>query len=106
MSLTIQWRVKPESDTILIVKDGVSVLVAIPVEAQILSRALTVPGDLTSWQGGKLIEAVDRDPEIWGDLVIERNESGQIVNMDPEAFWNGVYDWFRSRGVDYDSFAS
>jgi hypothetical protein len=22
--------------------------------------------------------------------------------MDPELFWEGIYSWFRSRGVDYD----
>ncbi len=106
MSLTIQWRLRPGSDTVLIVEDGTHVLVAIPVDAAILSKALTDPGDLSKWEGGKLIEAVDRDPNAWGTLVIERAEGGQILNMDPEPFWNGIYDWFRSRGVDYDTYAS
>ena len=102
MALTIQWRMRPESDTILVVIDGRTVKVAIAVDAAVLSKMLTVPGDLSKWSGGKILEAVDRDPLAWGELVIERNEDGQILTMDPEAFWNGVYDWFRSRGIDYD----
>ena len=28
---------------------------------------------------------------------------GQVITMDPGRFWEGVYEWFRSRGVDYDT---
>lgn len=102
MSLTIQWRLKPESDTVLVVEDETVVRVAIPADSMVLSKMLTQPGDLSGWSGGKLLESVDRDPEIWGELVISRAENGQILVMDPKLFWNGIYEWFRSRGVDYD----
>ncbi len=102
MSLTIEWRLRPGDDTVLIVSDDAVVEVAIHADAMVLSKMLTVPGDLSLWEGGKLLEAVDRDPTTWGELVISRSEEGQILKMDPELFWNGVYEWFRSRGIDYD----
>ena len=102
MSLTIEWRLRPDSDTVLVVSDDKVVECAIPADAMVLSKMLTDPGDLSLWQGGKPIEAIDRDPAIWGELVISRSEEGRILSMDPELFWNGVYEWFRSRGIDYD----
>jgi hypothetical protein len=32
-----------------------------------------------------------------------RASSGEVLQMDPERFWDGIYEWFRSKGVDYDS---
>jgi hypothetical protein len=43
-----------------------------------------------------------RDPAAWGHLVIARGASGEVLTMDPELYWEGIYAWFRSRGVDYD----
>lgn len=102
MTLTIEWRIRPDSDTVLVVNGDNVVEAAIPADAMVLSKMLTIPGDLSLWEGGKLIEAIDRDPASWGELVISRSEEGQILMMDPELFWNGVYEWFRSRGIDYD----
>ncbi len=102
MSLTIEWRIRPDSDTVLVVSDNQAVEVAIRADAMVLSKMLTTPGDLSLWTGGKILEAVDRDPATWGELVISRSEGGQILTMDPELFWNGVYEWFRARGIDYD----
>ena|SRR5665213_3485331 len=106
MGLSIEWRLRPDADTVLIVDEDNTVRVAIPADAETLAKMLTAPGDLSTWEGGKLLEAVDRDPNAWGILVISRSEAGQIIDMDPELFWNGIYEWFRSRGVDYDSFVS
>lgn len=106
MALSIEWRLRPDADTVLVVEDNTVVRMAIPVDADTLSKMLTQPGDLSVWEGGKLLEAVDRDPNVWGKLVISRSETGQIIDMDPELFWNGIYEWFRSRGVDYDSVVS
>ena len=102
MSLTIEWRLRPDSDTVLVVSDDKVVEVAIRADAMVLSKMLTIPGDLSLWEGGKILEAVDRDPATWGELVISRSEEGQILTMDPELFWNGIFEWFRSRGIDYD----
>ncbi len=30
-------------------------------------------------------------------------DTGEVIEADPELFWQGIYLWFRSHGVDYDT---
>lgn len=112
MALQIEWRTRPGADAVVVVdSDRQSVCSALAADATVLSKMLTDPGPLAAWNGPRPLEAVDRVPSTWGRLVIARAESGEVVAMDPELFWNGIYEWFRSRGIDYDqvepgSFAS
>ena len=104
MALTAEWRSNGESDAVLIVDDAdQTVREAMPANPEVLSRLLTNTGDLSVWHGDRPVEADKRTPSAWGDLVIARAQTGQVLNMDPERFWNGIYLWFRSRGVDYDT---
>jgi hypothetical protein len=50
----------------------------------------------------RLETAVDeRDPRQWGKLVLARAQrGGDVLDIDPEVYWDGIYYWFRSRGVD------
>ena len=49
---------------------------------------------------GLEVDADQRDPEQWGKLVLTRLPTGEVVHVDPEPYWDGIYYWFRSRGVD------
>ena len=60
-----------------------------------LSNLLTEMGDLEGWLGERSVAEDRRDPSAWGDLVISRASTGEIITMDPERLWNGVYAWFR-----------
>jgi hypothetical protein len=104
MALTAEWRTNGIADAILVVDDGDNtVREALAANADRLGNLLTEMGELESWLGERAVAEDKRDPSAWGDLVISRASSGEIITMDPERFWNGVYEWFRSRGVDYDS---
>ena len=104
MALNAEWRTTDESDSILIVDDDDNrVRQAVTADARSLGRFLTDPGDLYAWDGAQSVEGDKRDPAAWGALVISRANTGEIVNMDPERFWTGIYYWFRSRGTDYNS---
>ena len=102
MPLRAEWRTTALSDTILIVDDATSIvrsaLAATPAE---LSRFLTTTGDFATWHGAPALAA--GDPAAHGHLVLARAQTGEVITMDPEAFWEGIYTHFRSRGVDYDS---
>jgi hypothetical protein len=102
MALTAEWRTTDASDTILIVDDDNTVRQALTADAQILSTFLTDTGDLNSWSGGS-VDAAHKSPDAWGELVIARASTGEVITMDPRLFWEGIYSWFRSRGVDYDA---
>ena len=101
-----EWRTGNGPDVVLVVDDDQDrvrdVFLATP---GLLSRLLTTPGDFQdqAWRSDMNV-ASDRDaPSAWGHLVIARAANGQVITMDPARFWEGVYEWFRSRGVDYDT---
>lgn len=104
MGLSAEWRTDGETDTVLIVDDADNtVLHAIAANPAILSSLLTDLGDLSTWQGRHAIKDDKRSPEAWGNLVIARSNTGEVITMEPERFWDGIYAWFRSRGIDYDT---
>ena len=42
-----------------------------------------------------------RDPQQWGKLVLSRAQlGGDVLDIDPEVYWDQIYYWFRSRGLD------
>ena len=42
-----------------------------------------------------------RDPLQWGELVLSRAQpGGDVLAIDPERYWDKIYYWFRSRGLD------
>ena len=104
MALRAEWRTNGEFDAILIVDDEANtVCQALAADAAVLSHFLTDMGDLTTLTGGHAIDDDKRSPADWGRLVIARANTGEVITMDPELYWTGIYIWFRSRGVDYDT---
>ena len=49
---------------------------------------------------GSGMAVTDHDPDRWGALVISRSADGDVLFIDPELYWNGIADLFRSRGDD------
>ena len=107
MALTVEWRVREGADAIVVVDPGAqTVAEVITPDADLLKDYLAVTADLQrwrSWTGWRSVEGGDREPEAWGELVLGRTESGEVVTVDPELFWEGITRWFRSRGVDYNT---
>jgi hypothetical protein len=99
--MSAEWRTDGESDTVLIVDEGNQVQEAVRANPQVLSTFLNSVGDLAAWQGERDVPEDKRDPAAWGRLVIARGPAGEVLTMDPELYWEGIYAWFRSRGVDY-----
>jgi hypothetical protein len=46
------------------------------------------------------VDVNQREPDLWGQLVLSRSQSGDVLTVDPELYWDGIYFWFRSRGND------
>lgn len=104
MALSAEWRSLGESDAILIVNDeDNTVREALAANPALLSRLLTDMGELSAWRGSETVDGDQRNPSVWGDLIIARAATGEVITMDPERYWDGIYAWFRSRGVDYDT---
>ena len=106
MAFNVEWRVRDGSDAITVVDpNGAVAEVAIPDEV-VLKDYLAVTADLNHWRKWTVWRSVNADksdPEAWGELVMGRSENGDILTVDPELFWERVYRWFRSRGIDYNT---
>ena len=102
MSLSAEWRADGKIETVLVIdRTENTVQKAIAADPLVLSRLLTDMGNLRTWDIGQEITGDKLNPDSWGRLVISRSETGEVIDMDPEKFWDGIYVWFRSRGVDY-----
>jgi hypothetical protein len=105
--MSVEWRVRGGADAIIVINPPAEVSEQVSaLDADALKAYLAVTGNLQHWRQTLNFRPIDggpRDPDGWGRLVVSRADSGQIDFLDPELFWDGVYRWFRSRGVDYNT---
>jgi len=88
-------------DTLLVVDDDDNtVRQAVQAAPTLLHDFLNDMAGLDTWWEGPSVAEDKRNPAAWGELVIARAKTGEVLTMDPELFWEGIYLWFRSRGVD------
>ncbi len=102
MAVRIEWRSKAEGDdALLAIEDGSNtVLDARKADVALLTDFLN---DMTATDYKKGRDGGDvsqRDPQQWGELVIARSESGDVLHIDPQRYWEGIAYWFRAQGID------
>ena len=106
LAATVEWRVIHGTDAIVVVDGNVlRVSEVTSIDEDILKDYLTVTGDLDSWHkwSGWHIVYGDDDPEAWGELVVGRNDDGEVFYVNPDLYWEGIRRWFRARGTDYNA---
>ena len=88
-------------DTLLIVDDDDNTVhQAVQAAPTVLHDFLNDMAGLDTWRQGPSVAADKRSSAAWGELVIARATTGEVLTLDPELFWEGIYLWFRSQGVD------
>ena len=100
MGLRFEWRSRAEGDDALLAVEDHSntVLEAWQAEPAILTDFLNDMTGLSPRREGGNAETQTLDD--WGALVIARDESGDVLSVEPQLYWEGVAYWFRSRGED------
>ena len=105
MTISVEWRLRDGADALVLVDPDSGTVSEVPsLDADVLRKYLAVTSTLDTWRSTFQWNAVDsgnRDPDNWGELVISRADSGDVINIDPELFWERVHRWFRSHGSDY-----
>jgi hypothetical protein len=105
MTMSVEWRVREGADALLRVDEERRVVSQVaPPDAALLRSYLATGGTGEAWHAWGAWQAVDgehQSADDWGELVLSRSEGGPILFIDPALFWEGVYRWFRSRGVDF-----
>ena len=102
MTARIEWRNKGRGkDTIVFVEEYGEVMKAWDADQVLLQDFLN---DMKTWDTPVVrleTEMDQRDPEGWGRLVMSREQpGGQVLEVEPETYWDGIYYWFRRHGTD------
>ncbi len=105
MTTRIEWRTKGEgSDVILYVgefgEDSNTVLRTWSADSALLKDFLNDMAALDTDVSALEVDPEQRDPEQWGSLVLARTPGGDVLYVNPEPYWDGIYYWFRARGAD------
>lgn len=102
MAVQVEWRTRGEMDDAVVVVDDTDNTVhqGLAADPEVLRDFLNSMADLDTWRRQPPVGTDKRDPGAWGELVMARAPTGEVITMDPERFWEGIYLWFRSRGVD------
>jgi hypothetical protein len=101
MTRRAEWRTGTAGDVVLIVDERSRVTSARAATTPLLSNFLTSMSDIETDAGALPLDG--RAPDEWGDEVLTRAFTGEVLSVDPELLWDRIYRLFRSRGVDYDS---
>ena len=102
MTLSVEWRVREGADAIVVVDEAaLRVTEVVTPDAAVLKDYLEVTGDLEAWRKWTAWRSVDGDgvdPETWGELVLGRADDGEVVDVNPDLYWEGIRRWFRAHG--------
>ncbi len=100
--MRIEWRTKAQGDDALLAisEGGDSVVRAWTATAPLITEFLNDMAGLDPNSGPNGLDAGQRDPQNWGRLVLARSNDGEILQIDPELYWDGISYWFRSHGDD------
>ncbi len=106
MATRIEWRSRGMGDdALLFVREfgeaGDAVLKSWDADSGRLSDFLNDMEGLDTAVATLETKVDQRDPVHWGKLVLSRAQpGGDVLDIDPEAYWDQIYYWFRSRGTD------
>src|SRR5438067_11516712 len=102
--MSVEWRLGDGEEALLLVDESQGrVLAHARAEEDLLKGFLAVTGRGDIWRAWTAWQPAGdehRDVDTWGELILSRADSGQVLAIAPELYWDGVYRWFRSRGVD------
>lgn len=98
----VEWRSRGEMDDTVLVLDMAQSTIERVVEPTpaILRDFLNDMEELDQWKEAPGTGRFKGAAREWGELVMARATTGEILDMDPERYWDGIYLWFRSRGTD------
>ena len=106
MTARIEWRHRDKGDEAVLLIGEVEgndnqVLKAWPADRTLITDLLNDMEHVGTTDGALNLDTNQRDPQSWGKLVIARDrESGDVLAIDPEPYWDGIYYWFRAHGLD------
>ena len=106
MTARIEWRTRGKGDdALLFIREygeaGDAVLKSWDADGGRITDFLNEMVELDTTGGNLETNVNQRDPLHWGQLVLSRAQPvGDVLDIDPDIYWDEIYYWFRSRGTD------
>jgi hypothetical protein len=105
MTARIEWRTKSKGDdALLFVGDygevSDTVLKIWEGDAPHIADFLNDMEGLDTEFTGLETNIDQRDLQQWGELILRRSPEGDVLYINPELYWDGIYYWFRAHGTD------
>ena len=105
MTARIEWRTRGKgNDALLFVgefgEDPNTVLRMWGADSVLLADFLNDMERLDTAVFDLEVDVTQREPQLWGKLVLARSQNGDVLTINPELYWDGIYYWFRSQGTD------
>ena len=80
MAVRVEWRTRGEmDDALLVVDDDDTVCQAVAAAPTVLRDFLNDMAGLDTWREGPSVAADKRSPAAWGELVIARAKTGEVL---------------------------
>ena len=97
--MRLEWRSRSDGDDVVIAVDDRNneVLRVWVADPEILTDFLN---DMEAISSLDDVKGTEPAPQNWGDLVLARSDEGDVLDIDPQLYWEGVSFWFRTRGAD------
>jgi hypothetical protein len=101
MAVRIEWRSRRGGDDSIVAVDdnNNSVIGYWTANLELLTDFLNDMKNLDP-RGRNGLDTSQRQPQYWGDLVLSRDQSGDVLDIEPQLYWEGIAYWYRSRGLD------
>ncbi|HVB07110.1 MAG TPA: hypothetical protein VNF07_12765 [Acidimicrobiales bacterium] len=101
MPVRIEWRHGAEGEgALLAVEESTETVVkAWPANPELLTDFLNEMVEIKALEREDSARS-ESIPGSWGELVIARSEDGEVLDVDPQLYWEGIAELFRSHGTD------
>ena len=102
MELRVEWRTTGDTDNAIVFIDDDNNTVRRAVDGDQNAMGVFLNDLLSMESGWDEIPVADgqRDPASWGNLVMARANTGEVLEMDPVIFWHLIAVNFRMKGTD------
>ena len=106
MTARVEWRTRGKGDDALVFireygEAGDMVMKAWDADQGRLTDFLNDMTGLETANVGLETDMDHREPQQYGNLVLSRAQAGgNVLEIDPNIYWERIYYWFRSHGVD------
>jgi hypothetical protein len=94
----LEWRGDRKAEQSILAVDESNAITRVWTADPVLLKDLL--NDMNGFEASGSTGSAGGSPQDFGPLILARSVAGDVLSIDPQRYWEGVADWFRSRGDD------